>query len=227
VPTRTKAQALIMAGQVKVKDAIVTKVGTLLGEHTKVQLISGPKYVSRGGEKLEGALEDFALSPEGKVCMDVGASTGGFTDCMLQRGAKRVYAIDVGTAQLDSSLIKHPQVISIEKTHILTIQSGQLDPIPDFVTIDVSFISLKNILAHIRSLVPRGAIVLPMVKPQFEVGAKYLKKGVVRSEEVQHRAVADLIAHAESAGFECLGQSPSRLKGPKGNQEYFLNLRAK
>lgn len=190
----------------------------------KIELVAGPKYVSRGGEKLEGALEDFGISPAGLVCLDVGSSTGGFTDCLLKGGAQKVFAIDVGKGQLDVSLRNDPRVVCLEETHILHVEQSALQPSPELTVIDVSFISLTNILAHVKTLVVPGSPVLAMVKPQFEVGPKFLKKGVVRSEEVQAAAVNDVMEFAKKEGFYYLGQTPARLKGPKGNQEYFLHL---
>ncbi|MBV9080970.1 MAG: TlyA family RNA methyltransferase [Elusimicrobia bacterium] len=223
VDSRTKAQALILAGQVRVNGEIATKAGSAVPKDADLELVAGPKYASRGGEKLEGALDDFGVNPAGLVCLDVGASTGGFTDCLLQRDASRVYAVDVGRGQLAQKLRDDPRVISLEDTHILKLET--LPERPALAVIDVSFISLKNILAKVRSLVDPGATVLPMVKPQFELGAKFLKKGVVRSEVDRERAVDEVEAAATSAGFECRGRTPARIKGPKGNQEFFLNLR--
>lgn len=223
--TRTKAQALILAGQVKVRGEQVRKVGLTLPVDANIQLIAGPPFVSRGGEKLEGALEDFKLIPDNKVCLDVGSSTGGFTDCLLQKGARLVYSIDVGRRQLADSLRNDYRVRSMEEIHILEVKPELLNPQPNFCVIDVSFISLKKILGHIKSLMGAGSPVLAMVKPQFEVGAKFLKKGVVREVEVQKRAVDDVIQFAKAEGFYYFDQSPARLKGPKGNQEYFVFLK--
>ena len=214
-----------MAGQVRVGDAIVRKIGTQVPLDQPIALIAGPKYVSRGGEKLEGALDDFQLSPEGRVCIDVGASTGGFTDCLLQRGAAQVIAVDVGKGQLDISLRNDPRVISLEETHILHLGADRFGSRPTFGVIDASFISLKNILAHVKSLMAEGGTLLAMVKPQFEVGPKLLKKGVVRTEEARVAAVEDVIQFAKQQGFHYLSQAPAKIKGPKGNQEYFIHLK--
>ncbi len=225
VASRTKAQALILAGQVLVDGEVIRKVGVQVPTSKKIELVAGPTYVSRGGEKLAGALEDFGLSAAGLVCLDIGASTGGFTDCLLKNGAQKVFAVDVGKGQLDVSLRHHPRVVCREETHILHVEQSELDPRPVLAVIDVSFISLTNILAHVRTLMVPGSTVLAMVKPQFEVGPKFLKKGVVRSEEVQATAVNDVIEFAKKEGFYYLGQTPARIKGPKGNQEYFLHLK--
>lgn len=225
VATRAKAQALILAGRVTVDGKPVIKAGQNIKPESKVVLTQGERFVSRGGEKLEGALTDLNLSPNERACLDIGASTGGFTDCLLQHGAERVYAVDVGTHQLADSLRTNPRVVSVEKTHILDFDK----PADDlrFIVIDVSFISLKNILSKIRDLAADGADVLAMVKPQFEVGPQFLKKGVVRDAAVQQRAVDDIIAFAKGLDFEYVSQIPSRLKGPKGNQEYFVHLKKK
>lgn len=225
LPSRTKAQALILAGRVKVNGQIVNKVGALISGEASLELVQTPRYVSRGGEKLEGALADFQFSPEGLVCLDTGASTGGFTDCLLQHGAKKVYAVDVGRAQLDDSIRTHPQVTAFEETHILDLTPSHLESRPSLAVIDVSFISVKRILPHVMQLLSNPATVIALVKPQFEVGPKFLKKGVVRSVEVQRKAVDDIIAFGQAQGWAYLGQAPSRLKGPKGNQEYFVHFR--
>jgi 23S rRNA (cytidine1920-2'-O)/16S rRNA (cytidine1409-2'-O)-methyltransferase len=227
VETRAKAQAMILAGQIRVDGEIVSKVGANVLLSSTVELVAGPKYVSRGGEKLEGALDDFRIDPKGLVCLDVGASTGGFTDCLLQRGAVKVYAVDVGRGQLAQTLRDNPRVVNLEEHHILKMDPALIKDTPALAVVDVSFISSKSVLARVRSMLPAGAIALPMVKPQFEVGPKFLKKGVVRTEADRDRAVDEVQAAAEAAGFECLGRTPAKLKGPKGNQEFFLNLRAR
>lgn len=223
--SRTKAQALILAGRVLVDGLIVSKVGANTRRSSRIEIAAGPRYVSRGGEKLEGALDDFSIEPNGKVCLDVGASTGGFTDCLLQRGAARVFAVDVGRAQLAQTLRDDRRVVNLEETHILKMDRSLVTAPVELAVVDVSFISLRNVLGKVFELVAAGASVLPMVKPQFEVGPKFLKKGVVRSDEARDRAVADIEDAARMAGFEILGRTPARIKGPKGNQEFFLHLR--
>ncbi len=207
------------------KDTIVLKVGTRIPVDAAVSLIAPPRFVSRGGDKLAGALTDLAVSPNGRVCIDVGSSTGGFTDCLLQAGAQFVTAVDVGRGQLIESIKKHPRVKSFEETHILHFGSSQMERKPDLAVIDVSFISLKKILPHIKTLVSSNGEILALVKPQFEVGSRFLKKGVVKSVEVQKQAVDDIVHFALDQGFTYLGQSMSKLKGPKGNQEYFIHLK--
>jgi 23S rRNA (cytidine1920-2'-O)/16S rRNA (cytidine1409-2'-O)-methyltransferase len=225
-PTRTKAQALILAGRVRVGENIVSKMGALTDPSLPVSLLEGDRFVSRGGEKLDGALDDFKLDVRGLICLDVGASTGGFTDCLLQRGAAKVYAVDVGTNQLIDSLKKDSRVASFEQTHINDFNWPTAETAA-FCVIDVSFIPLKKVLPKVKSLLPATSTVVAMIKPQFEVGAKFLKKGVVRSEEVRAQAVADVIAFAQQLEFDYVSQTPARIKGPKGNQEFFIQLKTK
>lgn len=215
---------MILAGQVRVDGELVVKVGQQVPLEKRIDLIAGPRYVSRGGDKLAGALEDLQVSPRGHVCLDIGASTGGFTDCLLQHGAVKVFAIDVGRAQLADALKKDTRVISKEETHIRDVAPGDLQPTPTFAVIDVSFISMTQVLPCAKALVSPGAVVLAMVKPQFEVGPKHLRKGVVASEEVRLQAVSSVVEFAKREGFYYHGEAPSRLKGPKGNQEVFLHL---
>jgi 23S rRNA (cytidine1920-2'-O)/16S rRNA (cytidine1409-2'-O)-methyltransferase len=215
---------MILAGQVRVDGRLVSKVGQQVPLENRIDLIAGPRYVARGGDKLAGALLDLQLSPAGRVGLDVGSSTGGFTDCMLQNGAVKVYAVDVGRAQLSDALKQDTRVVSMEETHIRDLSPERLDPKPTFVTIDVSFISMTQVLPSVRLLVPAQSIVLAMVKPQFEVGPKFLRKGVVVSDEVRAQAVEQVAEFAKREGFYYHGQAPSRLKGPKGNQEIFLHL---
>ena len=177
MPTRAKAQALIMAGLVSVKGKKAMKSGALILLDDPITIEKGPPYISRGGIKLEGALDDFQLSPKRRICMDVGASTGGFTDCLLQRGAEKVFSIDVGRGQLDDSIKNHPKVQVMEETHILSVQKNDLNPIPEFVVMDLSFISLKKVLPHIKRLVGPNRVLVPLVKPQFEVGPEKFKEG--------------------------------------------------
>lgn len=222
--SRAKAQALVLAGRVKIEGDLGRKPGEMVLVDKRLSLLPGARYVSRGGEKLNGALEDFDLSPAGLVCLDIGASTGGFTDCLLQNGAQMVFAVDVGTHQLADSLKKDPRVVSIERTHIKDLDPSRLIPQPSFCVVDVSFISLKNVLPFVKRIMPTKSGVIALVKPQFEVGPKFLKKGVVRSAETVQTAVRSIREFSEKAGFLCLREAASRLKGPKGNQEIFLQL---
>ena len=222
--SRTKAQALVMAGRVSVDGQAALKPGQTVPRFAEIRLIEGPRYVSRGGEKLEGALEDLKVDPAGRACLDVGASTGGFTDCLLQRGAATVVAIDVGTHQLHDSLRSDPRVTSREQTHILDVAPDSITPAPTLATIDVSFISLKKVLPRVRELVAPNADILALLKPQFEVGAKFLRKGVVKSDEVRRACVDDMGRWCVQNGFAHKGTAVSHLLGPKGNQEFFLHL---
>ncbi len=187
-------------------------------------------YVSRGGEKLAGALASFAIDPAGLVCLDVGASTGGFTDCLLQRGARRVYALDVGRGQLAESLRVDPRVVSMERTHAARLDPGAEDrlilPEPcDLAVADVSFISLTRLIRGMAAAVRPGGTLVPMVKPQFELTPREVPKGVVRDPAARERAVDRVAEAAEAAGLLVLGRCESPLVGPSGNHELFLHLR--
>jgi 23S rRNA (cytidine1920-2'-O)/16S rRNA (cytidine1409-2'-O)-methyltransferase len=226
-PTRQRAQALIMAGSVRVDDRLADKAGLLVGENQRVEVAEGAlPYVSRGGLKLQAALDAFGLDVRGWVCLDVGASTGGFTDCLLQRGAGRVYAVDVGYGQIAWSLRQDPRVVVIERTNIRTIDPEKMPEPVDLITIDVSFISLKLVvLAVLRFLKPGGRL-LPLVKPQFEVGKGEVGKGGVVRDPAQHeRVLADLALFFNGLGLTCGPVIPSPVIGPKGNREFFLLLK--
>jgi 23S rRNA (cytidine1920-2'-O)/16S rRNA (cytidine1409-2'-O)-methyltransferase len=208
-----------------VDDAPVEKPGTRVAEQARVRLRGeARRFVSRGGEKLRGALDAFGLDPRGRRCLDVGASTGGFTDCLLQAGAAHVVAVDVGYGQLALSLRADPRVTVLERTHAAHLAPGQLPGAVDLVTVDVSFISATRVLARLPELAP-GAAVLVLVKPQFEVGrAKVGKGGVVRSEADRREAVEHVARTAETWGYHVGGEAESVLPGPKGNREVFLWL---
>jgi len=224
--SRTRAQSLILAGRVLVDDVPVEKPGTQVSPDAALR-VRGPAraFVSRGGEKLAGALSDLALDPRGLDCLDVGASTGGFTDCLLQHGARRVVAVDVGYGQLHTQLRADPRVRVLERTHARELTSEQLGGPVELVTVDVSFISLRLLLPALRALAP-AAEFLALVKPQFEVGRGQVEKGgVVRDEAKRAQAVASVRACAEGLGLEAVGEAESRLAGPKGNREVFLRLR--
>ena len=189
-----------------------------------------PQYVSRGGEKLAGALDAFAVDPAGRVCLDVGASTGGFTDCLLQRGAARVYALDVGRGQLAESLRRDERVISMERTHAARLDPDAEDPLelPEragLVVADVSFISLTRLLRGMAAHTKPGGDILPMVKPQFELSPAQVPKGVVRDPAARSEAVARVRDHARAIGLEVVAEAESMLVGPSGNHEFFLHLR--
>lgn len=225
VDSRTKAQALILAGRILANGKPITKAGATVPVDEPIEIKPGPKYVSRGGDKLEGALIDFKIDVNQCDCLDVGSSTGGFTDCLIQNGARHVIAVDVGRAQLADSLRQHKDVTVMEKTHVLDLEDTSLIYKPQFCTIDVSFISLKRVLPKVRMLMQKEGRVLALIKPQFEVGPKNLKKGVVRDEQVRKQAVTDISHFAKELGFQDQGIRPSRLKGPKGNQEFFIYLK--
>ena len=223
--TRSKAQAAVMAGLVLVDGAPAGKAGDAVSADADLTLKSDPcPYVSRGGLKLKAALDAFAMDVRGRVCLDVGASTGGFTDCLLQHGAAKVYAIDVGTAQLDSRLKSDPRVVSRENTHARLLRPEWFDPRPSLAVADVSFISLTQVLPFIVPCLegPRELVVL--VKPQFEVGPKLAPKGVVRDPAVRLQAVEKVRAAAAALGLAERGVAESPAKGPKGNVEFLMRL---
>jgi len=224
--SRERARALILAGRVLVDEAPVTKAGAVVAAGASVRLRGDDlPFVSRGGLKLDGALDDLAVDVAGKVVLDVGASTGGFSDCCLKRGATRVFAVDVGRGQLDWSLRGDPRVFCLEKQNARYLAPSMLPGPADLAVIDVSFISLTKVLEPVREcLAPRGEV-LAMVKPQFEVGRKRVGKGgVVRDEDDRESAVRSVIEFARSIGLELVGRADSRIAGPKGNREVFVHL---
>lgn len=224
--TRAKAQGLITAGQVfSDKGERLDKPGMRLPEDTHLDIRGGPKYVSRGGYKLEAALDDFAINVSGVVAIDVGASTGGFTDCLLERGAARVYAVDVGYGQLAWKLRQDDRVVVMERTNIRELTPDRLHERPDFFTIDCSFISLRLVLPPLKELLADGATGVALIKPQFEAGRDQVGKGgVVRDEQVRQDVVDQVVAEAVRLGFECRGVIPSPLLGPAGNREFLAYL---
>lgn len=219
--SRSLAQRLIMAGEVRVDGQVALKPGRLVGSQARVELTAGPRFVSRGGDKLEAALTTFGLRVQDSVCADVGASTGGFTDCLLQHGAGRVYAVDVGRGILHWRLRQDARVVVLESTNARYLEAVA-EPV-DWVTVDVSFISLKVILpVVVRWLKPDGAI-LALIKPQFEAGRESVGKGgVVRDPEVHRRVLGEVIASLGPIGLEPRGLIRSPLLGPKGNVEFLL-----
>jgi 23S rRNA (cytidine1920-2'-O)/16S rRNA (cytidine1409-2'-O)-methyltransferase len=226
VASREEGRARIMAGDVWVNDRPVTKAGTLLDEGVVLRVKSASPYVSRGGTKLEKALHEFSVKVSEKVVLDVGASTGGFTHCLLSHGAARVYAVDVGYGQLDWKLRNDPRVLVLEKTNIRYLSAADLPDLADLATIDVSFISLRLVLPQVRTLLTAGAGVLALIKPQFEVGkGKVGKGGVVRSHEEHLRVIDEISAAAVGIGYHVFGVTESPLLGPKGNKEFFIYLR--
>jgi len=226
--SRERAQRLIMAGQVLVDDRVVDKAGTKVSTEAVIRLkTSDHPYASRGGLKLQGALEDFDLDVAGLRCLDVGSSTGGFTDCLLQRGATHVVAVDVGTHQLAWKLRSDPRVTSIEQTDARALTRDQLGGAIDLVVIDASFISLRLILPAVAPLIDPGTRLIALVKPQFEVGREHLGKGgLVRDEEQRLAAVDGIVDEARSCGFDVRARSDSHLVGARsGNREVFVLAR--
>lgn len=232
--SRAKAQALIMAGQVRVNDQVALKPATAVDPKSALTVDAGPRYVSRGGEKLEGALDTFPISIQGRICADLGSSTGGFTDCLLQRGAAKVYAIDVGKGILHWKLRNHPRVVVMEETNARNVASLP-EPV-SLVTVDASFISLKILLPVIKNwLLPpvsektggdtEGGVIA-LIKPQFEAGRKDVSRGdgVIRDPEIHRQVLLDVLTFAQNEGFGLRGLIKSPLLGPKGNTEFLVWL---
>lgn len=217
-----------MAGLVLVDGRSAGKAGEMIGQDAVLTLKSDPcPYVSRGGLKLKAALDEFSIAAEGRVCLDVGASTGGFTDCLLQAGAAKVYAIDVGTAQLDSRLKADPRVVSREQTHARLLRPEWFDPRPDLAVMDVSFISSAQVLPFVLPCLAASFELVVLVKPQFEVGPKLAPKGVVRDPAVRLQAVEKIRDAAGKLGLLDAGLLESPVVGPKGNHEFLLLLKSK
>ena len=225
-PTRQRAQAMIIAGQVRMNGQLAQKSSDAATADAKIEVI-GPdsKYASRAGLKLEGALADFTIDVANCICLDVGSSNGGFTDCLLQHSARRVYAVDVNTAQLDWKLQRDERVRAIKK-NARFLKPADLPEAPAVVTVDVSFISVTKLLAALVAVALPSAIFLILVKPQFELEKKLIGKGgIVRDPQLHQRAIASVRAAAEKARLTILGVHPSRVAGAEGNQEYFLHAR--
>ena len=225
--SRSKAQAIIMAGQVYVNGQKADKPGISYEENVQIEVrgVTCP-YVSRGGLKLEKALRDFGVKPEGYVCSDSGASTGGFTDCLLQQGAKKVFAIDVGYGQLDWKIRSDERVVVMERTNIRYVTPEDLGELLDLSVIDVSFIGLEIVLPTIKTLLkPQQGQVLCLIKPQFEAGKENVgKKGVVRDPKVHRMVLDNFVQLAGNLGFTILGLTFSPVKGPEGNIEFLAHL---
>ncbi len=220
--SRAKAQAAIAAGLVTADDAPVARASDEIAADAVLHATAAHPYVSRGGVKLAAALDHFRFDPAGRACLDVGASTGGFTEVLLARGARRVYAVDVGHGQLHGSLCERSEVVSLEGADIRALEPARLAEPPELAVIDVSFISLKLVLPAVRALLAPVAPLLALIKPQFEAGRAYLKKGIVRDPQV-HAAVCDEIAGcATSLGFRVAGTFKSPIFGGDGNREFFL-----
>lgn len=225
--SREKAKAIIMAGNVFVDGQREDKAGTMFDVTCQIEVRGiTMKYVSRGGLKLEKAMTHFDISLQDKVCMDVGASTGGFTDCMLQNGATKVYSVDVGHGQLDWKLRQDKRVVVMEKTNIKFVTPDDIDDIIEFASIDVSFISLTKVLIPVRNLLATDGEIACLIKPQFEAGREKVgKKGVVRDKAVHIEVIENVTEFARTNGFIPLNLEFSPIKGPEGNIEYLLHLR--
>ena len=225
--SREKAKAIIMSGNVFVDGQREDKAGTSFSEEVQIEVRGHAlPYVSRGGLKLEKAMKNFDVSMEGKVCTDVGSSTGGFTDCMLQNGAKKVYSVDVGYGQFAWKLRQDPRVVCMEKTNIRYVTPQDIDDVLDFASVDVSFISLTKVLGPARELLADGGEMVCLIKPQFEAGREKVgKKGVVRDKSVHEEVIDKVISFALSIGFSVLHLEYSPIKGPEGNIEYLVHLK--
>lgn len=225
VGSREKARGLIMAGEVQVNGQKIDKPGTPVNVNADIKIRQRPRYVSRGGLKLEKAIREFNLDFTGKTILDVGASTGGYTDCALQHGAARVYALDVGYGQLDWVLRNDSRVVNIEKTNIRHFKMEDLGEPVDIITVDVSFISTGLVFPVIKDLIKEGGVIISLIKPQFESGKKLVgKHGVVRNPETHGIVLAKCIENARQQGLICSGITFSPLTGPKGNIEFFIML---
>jgi len=227
-PTRSRAQAMVLAGRVRVGEGSAARTDRKPGESVEadvvVDVVEPEPYVSRGGHKLAAALDAFGIDPSGLVCLDVGASTGGFTDVLLQRGAARVYALDVGRGQLAESLRRDPRVVVIDRTNARTLTADRLGEPIDLAVVDVSFISLGLVLGPVASTLRADGRVVPLVKPQFEAGRGQAKGGVVRDPAV-HRAVVERVVEAAAVhGLGAIDAVASPIVGPAGNREFLLDL---
>lgn len=221
--SRTEAQRLIHSGNVRVNGCVLTQCSAQVSEDAEVDASSDCPYVSRGGKKLEAALDAFSLDPAGQVCMDIGASTGGFTDCLLQRGAKCVYAVENGHGQLASTLVADPRVYSYEHYHAKNLRAADFPELPTFYTMDVSFISQTLLLPSIAAVMPQGARLVSLIKPQFEAGRTYIgRNGVVRSEEGRRLACERVLLSARELSLIPGKVIQSPIEGGDGNREYLV-----
>lgn len=225
-PSREKAKAIIMSGIVFVDNEREDKAGTFFDEKVNIEVRGKTlKYVSRGGLKLEKAMEAFGVEIKDKICMDVGASTGGFTDCMLQNGAVKVYSVDVGHGQLAWKLVQDERVVCMDRTNIRYVTQEDIDDVIEFASIDVSFISLTKVLLPVRNLLTDNGQIVCLIKPQFEAGRENVgKKGVVRDKKIHIEVIEKVIEYAKSIGFGIINLDFSPVKGPEGNIEYLLYL---
>lgn len=227
-PSREQARRAVMAGMVRVQGEVVDKPGTQFADTAPIE-VSGPKepFVSRGGRKLAAALDHFGVDPSGWVCLDVGASTGGFTDCLLQRGATRVYAVDVGHGQLDYRLRRDDRVVVMEGLNARYLEPDAIPEGCDLITVDVSFISLVKVVPAVQPFVGDGGLLLTLIKPQFEVGRGQVGKGgIVRDEELRKEIIGQRCEELASLGLDPMGIVDSRVPGSKGNREAFALFRS-
>jgi 23S rRNA (cytidine1920-2'-O)/16S rRNA (cytidine1409-2'-O)-methyltransferase len=224
VESRQKAQAVILAGEVRANGQRADKPGALFSGDARIELATrGPRYASRAGEKLEGALQDFGVSPAGRICLDAGSSTGGFTDCLLEHGAAKVYAVDVTINQLAWKLQRDPRVAPLEM-NVRYLKPENLAERPSLITADLSFISLSKVLPALAAVTQENAEFLLLIKPQFELERGEVGKGgIVREPKLRERAIERVRKAAEACGMHVLGVHPSRLPGAEGNQEFFLH----
>ncbi len=224
--SREKAKSLVMAGVVYIDEQKIDKPGTNVPTDANIIVRQGLKYVSRGGLKLEKSMDKFDLNLEGKVCMDIGASTGGFTDCMLQNGAKKVFSVDVGYGQLAWKLRCDDRVCNLERTNIRHLDNSLITEPVDFISIDVSFISLKLVLPKVRELLIDKGDCVALIKPQFEAGREKVgKKGVVRDINVHKEVIYTVFSFAREMGFKIVDLDYSPIKGPEGNIEYLMHIK--
>lgn len=224
IETRSKARAMILAGDVLVNGVAVVRAGAPVNTCDLVDLKTKPRFVSRGGEKLAHALEVFEINPARLVCADLGASTGGFTDCLLQAGAAKVYAVDVGYGQLDARLRDDPRVVVMERTNARYLES--LPEMVSLAAIDVSFISLKHIFPVANKLLDASGVSIPLIKPQFEAGRREVgPRGVVRDPAVHRNVLQEVLTNATDVGFMVTGLTRSPLRGPEGNIEFLAHLK--
>lgn len=225
VDSREKAKVLIKHGQVLLNNEVCTKPSKLVNETDKLEIINKLKFVGRGGYKLQKALEDFKINLQDKVCLDVGASTGGFTDCMLQYGAKKIFALDVGHSQLDDTLKVNSKVINMEKINIREVDKEIFDSAIDFIAVDVSFISINLILSKLIELVNENGEIVILLKPQFEAGKENIKKnGLVKSKKVHLLVLKNVVENIKEHNLFIKGLTNSPIKGGEGNIEYLLYL---
>lgn len=224
-PTRQKAQFSIRSGNVFVNNSVVDKPSKLISPDSEIKIKEKLPYVSRGGLKLSAAIKEFGISVKDKIALDIGSSTGGFTDCLLQNGAAKVYAVDVGYGQLDLKLRNDSRVVLMEKTNARYLKPSQFPVPPDIITIDVSFISLDKILPVVSGLLSHDSEVIALIKPQFEAGPKFAKKGVVKDPAVHDQVIEKIKEIAQKNNLQPKSVIPSPALGPKGNKEFLLYLK--